>query len=67
MNMLDTSFIHVRTVWQVTTKDKGEAYDKAMKLVLSCSLDDLPKAARTALSASLQVYFSQQLIVLISY
>ena len=67
MHMRDTSFIHVRTAWQVTTKDKGDAYDKAMKLVLSCNRDDLPTKPRTTRSASQQVYTSQHLSALISY
>ncbi len=67
MHMLDTSFIHVRTAWQVTTKDKGDAYYKAMKLVLSCNLDDLPTEPRTMRSALQKVYNSQHLSALISY
>jgi hypothetical protein len=59
MHMRDTSFIHVRTAWQVTTMVKFDAYNKAMKLVLSCIRDDLPKEPRTTSSASQQVYTSQ--------
>ncbi len=58
MHMLDTSFIHVHTAWQVTTKDHGDAYDKAMTLVLSCIQDDLPTEPRTTRSASQQVCFA---------
>ncbi len=54
-------------VWQVTMKDKGKAYNKAMKLVLLCTQDDLQKVARTTSSASQQAYISQQLVELISY
>ncbi len=57
----------MRTAWQVTTKDKGDAYDKAMKLVLSCNRDDLPTEPRTTRSASQQVYTLQHLSALISY
>ena len=67
MHMRDTSFIHVRTAWQVTTKVKGDAYDKAMKLVLLCIRNDLPTEPRTTRSASQQVYTSQHLSALISY
>ncbi len=66
--MLDTNFINVHTAWLVTTKDKGDAYDKAMKLVHSlCNRDDCPTEARTTLSASQQVYTKQHLSALISY
>jgi hypothetical protein len=67
MHMLDTSFIHVRTAWQVTTKDKGNAYYKAIKLVLSCIRYDLPMEPRTKCSALQQVYTSQNLSAWISY
>ncbi len=67
MHTRDTSFIHVRTAWQVTTKDKGDAYDKAMTLVLSCIRDDLSTEPRTTRSALQQVYTSQHLSALISY
>jgi hypothetical protein len=49
--MLDTSIIHVHTVWQVITKDEGYAYDKAIKLVLWCIRDDLSTEPRTTRSA----------------
>jgi hypothetical protein len=67
MHMQDTSFIHVCTEYQVTMKDKGDAYDKAMKLVLSCILDYLPTEPRTTHSALQQVYTSQHLSALILY
>ena len=67
MHMRDPSFILVRTAWQVTTKVKGDAYDKAMKLVLSCIRDDLPTEPRTTCSASQKVCTSQHLSALISY
>ncbi len=67
MHMRDTRFIHVRTAWQVTTQDNSDAYDKAMKLVLSCIRDDLPTEPRTTCSALQKVCTSQHLSALISY
>ncbi len=69
MHMLDTSFIQVCTVWQVTMKDKGNAYDKTMKFVQSCILGNLPTEPSTTCSALQQpeVYTLQHLSELISY
>jgi hypothetical protein len=67
MHMLDTSFIQVCTVWQVTRKDKGNAYDKTMKFVQSCILGNLPTEPSTTCSALQQVYTLQHLSELISY
>jgi hypothetical protein len=62
----DTPEAHRYLHW-VTIKDEGNAYNKAMKLVLLCIRDDIPTEPWTTSSALQQVNTSQHLSALISY